>query len=196
MIKAYNVFNNTERHIKDAKVMEEKDIKRLKNIYNCMRQRCNNPKNTAAFWYHDKGIRVCDEWENNFQEFVKWSFENGYNSILTIDRIDPDGNYCPENCRWITKSENCRRARKITSNSAKRVSTKIRYKVCFVDRYSKEWRDPWNMFLSYSKFFEIHGTFVAGFAYYSDAKIFRDKMRNEQSENIKYQRYLYEIMKV
>lgn len=85
---------------------------RLYNIWSCMRQRCNNPNNTAAPWYHDKGIRLCEEWEKDFAAFQSWAISNGYRDDLTIDRVDPDGNYCPENCRWISRSENSRRANK------------------------------------------------------------------------------------
>lgn len=86
--------------------------RRLYNIWSCMRQRCNNPKHTAAQWYHDKGIRLCEEWESDFEAFKSWAISNGYRDDLTIDRVDPDKNYCPENCRWISRSENSRRANK------------------------------------------------------------------------------------
>lgn len=86
--------------------------RRLYNIWSCMRQRCNNPKHTAAKWYHYKGIRLCEEWESDFEAFKSWAISNGYRDDLTIDRVDPDKNYCPENCRWISLSENSRRANK------------------------------------------------------------------------------------
>lgn len=60
----------------------------LYNIWACMKQRCNNPKHTAAAWYHDKGIRVCEEWSDNFHAFQTWALANGYADDLTIDRID------------------------------------------------------------------------------------------------------------
>lgn len=91
--------------------MEKKDP-RLANIWNGMKQRCNNPNHTAARWYHDRGIRVCKEWNDDFYLFQAWAIANGYADDLSIDRIDPDGNYCPENCRWITLDENRNRARK------------------------------------------------------------------------------------
>lgn len=84
--------------------------KRLYNIWSCMKQRCNNPKHTAARWYHDKGIKVCEEW-NSFNAFEKWSFENGYKDNLTIDRINSNGDYEPSNCRWVTIEENRRLSR-------------------------------------------------------------------------------------
>lgn len=91
--------------------MSSKDP-RLANIWNGMKQRCNNPNHSAARWYHDRGIRVCKEWNDNFYLFQAWAIANGYADGLSIDRIDPDGDYCPENCRWITLGENRRRARK------------------------------------------------------------------------------------
>ena len=84
--------------------------KRLYNIWSCMKQRCNNPKHTAARWYHDKGIKVCEEWDS-FNAFEKWSFENGYKDNLTIDRINSNGDYEPSNCRWVTIEENRRLSR-------------------------------------------------------------------------------------
>lgn len=106
----------------DAKL--EKD-KRLYNIWSCMRQRCNNPNHTAARWYHDKGIRVCPEWEHDFFAFQSWALEHGYENPLTIDRIDSDKGYSPDNCRWITRSENCvmaSRAKKDAGNGSKKAA--------------------------------------------------------------------------
>jgi hypothetical protein len=57
--------------------------------------------------YLDKNIEVCDEWRNSFLAFFEWSSANGFKSELELDRIDNSGNYCPENCRWITHQENC-----------------------------------------------------------------------------------------
>lgn len=86
---------------------------RLKTIWNGMKHRCysrNLPERTAKY-YRDKGIKVCDEWLYSFKYFEEWALENGYADDLTIDRIDPDGNYEPSNCQWVTKEENSRRAR-------------------------------------------------------------------------------------
>lgn len=82
---------------------------RLYRIYNNMRNRCSNPKGAFFHRYGGRGISVCQEWENSYEAFRKWSMENGYADNLTIDRIDNNGNYEPRNCQWITNSENARK---------------------------------------------------------------------------------------
>lgn len=87
--------------------------KRLYNIWSCMKQRCTNPKHSAAAYYYHKGIRVCDEWLC-FENFQNWALAHGYEEHLTIDRIDSNKDYCPSNCRWITRAENARRVNRKT----------------------------------------------------------------------------------
>ena len=70
-----------------------------------MIQRCENDYSTVYGYYGERGISVCQEWKNNFQAFYDWSINNGYKENLTIDRIETNGNYCPENCRWVTMKE-------------------------------------------------------------------------------------------
>lgn len=72
---------------------------RLYNTWKCMRQRCFNPNNPSYPHYGGKGVKICDEWMD-YAGFRKWALENGYSDDLSIDRINVDGDYCPENCRW------------------------------------------------------------------------------------------------
>lgn len=67
-----------------------------------MLQRCNNKKSTNYKYYGAKGIRVCEEWYE-FINFYEWACENGYDDNLSIDRVDPKGNYNPNNCRWVSR---------------------------------------------------------------------------------------------
>jgi hypothetical protein len=80
---------------------------RLYNIWKLMKRRCNNPKDNVYKYYGGKGIKVCQEWEK-FIPFMEWAHNNGYTDELTIDRIEGDKDYSPDNCRWITQSENSR----------------------------------------------------------------------------------------
>jgi hypothetical protein len=70
-----------------------------------IKKRCYNPNYESYDIYGDRGIKVCDAWQE-FESFLEWSLENGFNKSLQIDRIDSNGDYEPSNCRWVTPKEN------------------------------------------------------------------------------------------
>lgn len=77
---------------------------RLYNIWANMIQRCKNPKSVSYQYYGKRGIKVCEEWEK-FSNFADWALNHGYSEELSIDRIDPDKDYEPDNCRWADAIE-------------------------------------------------------------------------------------------
>jgi hypothetical protein len=82
---------------------------RLYGIWNALRQRCSNPNNQDYRYYGGKGVRVCEEWQV-FETFRDWAYAHGYSEGLSIDRVDPNKHYHPDNCEWVTVSENSRRS--------------------------------------------------------------------------------------
>lgn len=95
---------------------------RIFHEWQSMLQRCNNPNNQRYEDYGGRGIKVCDEWIDSFVSFCEWSMDNGYDETLTLDREDVDGNYSPDNCRWVTNFEqqsNKRNNRVIECNGEK-----------------------------------------------------------------------------
>lgn len=84
---------------------------RLYKIWTDMKKRCSNPSCKSFDNYGGRGIKVCLAWENHFQLFYTWSLLNGYRDDLSLDRIDVNGDYHPDNCRWVdrvTQANNCR----------------------------------------------------------------------------------------
>lgn len=77
---------------------------RLYAIFKHMNNRCSNPNDIRYEEYGGRGIRVCDEWAS-FGAFAEWALTHGYRDTLSIDRIDVNGDYCPDNCRWSTPKE-------------------------------------------------------------------------------------------
>ena len=102
-------------------------VKRLNNIYKGMKARCYRPSCKDYKNYGGRGIKICEEWLNTervslgqhysncskgFLAFHEWALLNGYKDNLTLDRIDVNQDYCPENCRWITAEEQHSNTRK------------------------------------------------------------------------------------
>ena len=77
---------------------------KLYYIWSSMKSRCENENNESFHNYGGRGITLCEEW-HDLDTFVEWAINAGYNETLSLDRVDVNGNYEPNNCRWITKHE-------------------------------------------------------------------------------------------
>jgi len=100
--------------------------RRLSSVLSYMIQRCNNPKTQNYHRYGGRGISVCSEWIENRQSFVEWAIRNGWHQGLEVDRINNDGNYCPDNCRCVTHMENCKNKKNIQTATMGGVTKTIR----------------------------------------------------------------------
>lgn len=103
---------------------------RLYKTYIRMKDRCSAFGKRRGKHYADKGVEVCSEWKKDFMNFREWALNNGYDDKLSIDRIDPFGNYEPDNCRW---------ANSVTQGRNKRASTYIEY--MGMTLHLKEWSE-------------------------------------------------------
>ena len=94
---------------------------RLYGIWINMKERCYSPNNEAYSRYGGRGITVCGEWKEDFPAFQKWALSHGYKKSLSIDRINNDKGYSPNNCRWATDRRQAlnRRSNRIISYEGK-----------------------------------------------------------------------------
>lgn len=84
------------------------DYEALFNVWRNMIHRCYDKKSDRYYTYGARGIKVCEEWKENFRSFAKWAVDNGWEKGISIERKNHDGMYCPENCTFITMAEQAR----------------------------------------------------------------------------------------
>lgn len=121
-IKKQNT-NYRKTHKKQIKELRLKIKQKYGGLYNtwvCMKNRCFNPNKDNYKYYGGRGITICKEWKNSFQLFYDWAITYGHKKGLEIDRENNSGNYCPENCRFITHTENCQK-KSVTKLTIERV---------------------------------------------------------------------------
>ena len=124
---------------------------RLYQCYKLMKNRCYNINNIRYYLYGGRGIKVCDEWLGEFGSinFIEWSLNNGYDDNLTLDRIDNNKDYSPENCRWATRkqqSNNLRANRKFSINGKEYTISQIsdEYNIPYKTLYGRI-RNNWSI---------------------------------------------------
>lgn len=90
---------------------------RLYKIHDNIKTRCTNHNTPSFHLYGGRGVEVCAEWLEDFFKFKEWAINSGYNDTLSIDRIDPNGNYSPSNCRWVTNNIQAQNTRLLRRNN-------------------------------------------------------------------------------
>lgn len=123
-----------------SKLEHTDDLDRLRRIYNGMKCRCYNPNIRNYHRYGGRGIIMCDEWLNDRESFISWALTHGYRSDLSIDRIDVDGNYEPENCRWATNVEQANNKRPRTS-----VCRRVKFTIDGTTKSAMEWCEEYGV---------------------------------------------------
>jgi len=104
------------------------------NTWEGMKARCYNKNHKSYKDYGGRGVKVCDEWKNDYLVFKTWALSNSYKEGLTIDRENNDGNYEPSNCRWVTIEEQAynRRSTKLTWAKVHLIRQVIHNKLCSI----------------------------------------------------------------
>lgn len=124
---------------------------KLYNIWWKIIARCYNKNDKAYKNYGGRGIKMCNEWKNNYSAFKQWAEKNGYKEGLSIDRINNNEGYNPENCRWATKSEqaNNRRTNIIVIYNDNKYTLKQVSKLLKIDYNKLHWAYTSNQLWKY-----------------------------------------------
>jgi hypothetical protein len=109
------------------------DWSRLGQVWRGMKRRCTEKKFGTFAYYGGRGIAVCDEWMSSFEAFYEWAMANGYGPTLELDRIDTNGSYRPENCRWATRTQQMQ-------NTRSRRGSRSQYKGVSLHSQNNRWR--------------------------------------------------------
>ena len=135
-IKAYRIIScGCYRKEQSRKALTKHSLTgtRLYSIWKGIKTRTSNNKDRFYKDYGGRGIKICDEWKNDFKSFYDWAMSNGYSDELSIDRIDNNGNYEPNNCKWSTQIIQSRNQRIKRNNTSG-------YKGCSFDKSLKKYR--------------------------------------------------------
>lgn len=105
--KSCGCFAKKEKSKNLTKIVTKHNLSRtpLYTLYYTIKKRCYNKNAENYYNYGERGIKMCKDWESDFKSFYKWAINNGYKKGLTIDRIDNNKGYYPENCRFVTHKE-------------------------------------------------------------------------------------------
>ena len=142
---------------------------RIYKVYSGMKKRCYDKNHKIYNRYGGRGITICDEWLNDFMAFYNWSMANGYQDNLTIDRIDNNKGYSPDNCRWVTMLEQAQ-------NTSKNVNITYKGKTQTISAWSRETGIPQN---TISRRFRVFNNLDIVF-YKGDLKKCKKMLHNQQ----------------
>lgn len=131
-----------KKKLRENSIKHQKTNTKLYRVWQNMKRRCDTPSLKSYKHYGGRGITVCKEWRNDFMNFYNWAINNGYKENLTIERIDVNGNYQPNNCRWATAKEqaNNKRNNKFVKYKDKKLSINQWSEKTGIKRETIAWR--------------------------------------------------------
>ena len=128
----------------ESRLEHSGELDRLRRIHNGMMQRCYNPKSQSYSNYGGRGIKICEEWHNR-EKFIDWALKNGYSNYLSIDRIDVNGNYEPNNCRWADWQTQSNNKRPRDEWKKRKPREHMRWVIDGISKTREEWCKEYNI---------------------------------------------------